>query len=141
MASKKSKSTKTVESSSGRKEVDNFMESLDHPLKAEIEAVRAIILGADKSITESIKWNTPSFYFKEYFATFHLRSRESIQVVFHKGAKVKDGSTEGMKISDPSGLLKWRDKERCVATLSDMNDIRARKSALSIIVKQWIRQM
>ena len=34
--------------------VDTFMAALDHPLRAEIEAVRAIILEANHGITEHI---------------------------------------------------------------------------------------
>jgi hypothetical protein len=41
-------------------EVDRFLRDLDHPLKEEIVAVRDIILGADKEITEHIKWNAPA---------------------------------------------------------------------------------
>lgn len=44
--------------------VDEFMAGLEQPLKAEIETVRAIILDADKRITERIKWNAPSFYLR-----------------------------------------------------------------------------
>ncbi len=37
-------------------EVEAFLDQLDHPLIAEIRAVRKIVLGVDKRITESIKW-------------------------------------------------------------------------------------
>ncbi|MGB7815828.1 MAG: hypothetical protein WBL28_05710 [Methylotenera sp.] len=43
--------------------VHDFMANLAHPLKAEIEAVRSIILAADANISECVKWNAPSFYF------------------------------------------------------------------------------
>ncbi len=36
------------------------MAGLEHPLKAEIEALRDIILRAHPGITELIKWNAPS---------------------------------------------------------------------------------
>jgi len=36
--------------------VDEFMAGLDHPFKAEIEAIRAAILGVDSAIAEGIKW-------------------------------------------------------------------------------------
>ncbi len=85
--------------------VDAFLARLDHPLKPEIEAVRAIILGADPRITESIKWNAPSFALTEHFATFELRPVETVQVVFHTGAKVRPGRS-GIAIDDPAGLLR-----------------------------------
>jgi hypothetical protein len=121
-------------------EVDEFLANLKHPRKAEIEAVRAIILGADARIHESIKWNAPSFSVTDHFATFNLRSEEVVQVVFHRGAKVR-APASGPVISDPSGLLKWVAKDRCIATLTDRKQIRSMKGALESIVKQWIGQM
>ena len=124
----------------GPSEVDGFLASLDHPLKAEIEAVRAIILGADARIQESIKWNAPSFAIAEHFATFNLRSKDAVHVVFHKGAKVQAHAPD-MAISDPSGMLKWVAKDRCIAVLTDMKEIRSKRGALVSIVEQWTRQM
>lgn len=140
MVDRNTKATKAAGSVNSPNEVHEFMAGLEHPLKAEIEAVRALILGADQRIQESIKWNAPSFYIEEHFATFKLRPMETIQVVFHTGAKVKAKIT-AMEISDPSGLLKWAEKDRCVATFSDMNDIESKQTALITIVKQWIAQM
>jgi len=121
--------------------VDEYLHKLKHPLKREIEAVRRIILEAHPTIREGIKWNAPSFYVKEYFATAGLRSKDFVHVVFHRGAKVKDDTTKGMKISDPKGLLEWHAKERCSAKFHDMREIEKNKSALQSIVKQWIKQM
>jgi len=121
-------------------EVDEFLARLEHPLKAEIEAVRAIILGADARIHENIKWNAPSFSITEHFATFNLRSKDAVQVVFHMGAKVQARAPD-MAISDPTGLLKWVAKDRCIAVLTDMKQIESKKGAFRSIVKQWITQM
>jgi hypothetical protein len=120
--------------------VDAFMAQLDHPRKAEIEAVRAIIHGADPMIQESIKWNAPSFSMAEHFATFKLRPLGTVQVVFHTGAKVK-ATPSALVIDDPAGLLQWAAPDRCVATFSDMHDITAKQSALVAIVQQWIAQL
>lgn len=139
MVNKRISARKAVAGANNTNEVNDFMAKLEHPLKAEIEAVRAIILGSDKRINESIKWNAPSFYLNEHFATFNLRSLEAIQVVFHTGAKAR-ADIAALKIDDPSGLLKWAAKDRCVATLSGVQDIRSKKSALVSIVKQWIKQ-
>lgn len=123
-------------------EVVAYLRELDHPLKSALEAVRKIILGADSGIAEGIKWNAPSFHYREYFATAGLRPSEKfVRVVFHKGAEVKDGSTDGMKIADPAGLLEWHASERCSVKFCDARDVRAKARALEAIVKQWIKQM
>lgn len=124
----------------GASPVDAFMTALEHPLKAEIEAVRAILLDVDPRIQEGVKWNAPSYHLDEHFLTFTLRSTEKVQLVFHTGAKVKP-TAKRLKIHDPAGLLEWAAKDRAVATLSGMRDIKAKKAALTAIVKQWIAQL
>ncbi|WP_224367955.1 DUF1801 domain-containing protein [Hyalangium versicolor] len=119
--------------------VVSFLEELDHPLKKEIEAVRKIILGADPAIREAIKWKAPSFRTTDFFATFHLRSTDRLQLVFHMGAKVKATATTGIRIDDPAGLLEWLAKDRCLVTLGAGKDIAARKAALEALVREWIR--
>jgi len=70
--SKKTGGPKVRSSLQGSKAVDEFMHKLDHPLKPVLEAVRKTNLGAHPEIGEGIKWNAPSFYFKDYFATAGL---------------------------------------------------------------------
>lgn len=43
-----------------------------------VAALRAIILQADDRITEAVKWNAPSFYPTEHFATFRLRVEHAV---------------------------------------------------------------
>lgn len=118
-----------------------FLRDLTHPHKASIEAIRAIILGADKRIQESVKWNSLSYAIDEHFATFHLRAKSGVQVVFHRGAKVKDNSAGQLPIDDPAGLLTWLANDRATATFADVADVAAKAKGLKKIVKQWITLM
>ena len=71
-----------------------MLKSLSHPMKAEIELMRAAILGADPSIREGVKWNAPSFRTHEYFATTNLREKKGIGLILHLGAKAEDSNPE-----------------------------------------------
>jgi hypothetical protein len=122
-------------------DVEAFIASLDHPFKREILALRAIILGADPSIAEGIKWNAPSFRTSEYFATFHLRAKEGVQVILHLGAKTRDTSISGGAIADPESLLAWLAKDRASAKFRDLKDIDARRSAFADILRRWIKHV
>ena len=123
------------------KAVDEFLSKLKHPLKPVVEAIRSAALSVDPRITEGIKWNAPSFYCNGWFATANVRAKDSVMVVFHMGAKVKDNSTAGMKIDDKAGLLEWAAKERAVARFSSLEDFNAKQSAFKAVVSQWVRQM
>ena len=113
------------------------MRGLDHPLKADIEAVRKLILGASPAIVEGIKWNSVSFRKSDWFATVNLRSRDVIQLVFHTGAKVKDNPE--LKIPDPNGLLLWLAKDRCLVTLGAGKALKANSPAFVEIVTAWLK--
>lgn len=118
--------------------VDEFMRDLEHPLKAEIQALRTIILGADPEITEGIKWKVPSFARGEYFATLHLRAPDGVHVIFHLGAKVRDLGPDGISVADPTCLLQWLAKDRAIAKFKDMAAIQNRRAELEALVREWI---
>lgn len=140
MAKKTTRTKNARHCDSGASEVDEFMRRLDHPLKAGLEALRSIILGASPRISEGIKWNSPSFRVDDWFATINIR-KGAILVILHLGAKVKDNSTDGLSISDPSGLLEWLAKERAVVKFVDMKAIESGRAAFVKIVRQWIAGM
>jgi uncharacterized protein YdhG (YjbR/CyaY superfamily) len=110
--------------------VDEFLENLSHPLKAEIEAVRSIIKGVNKDINEEVKWNAPSFNYKgEYLVTFNLRETERIHLVFHNPqiANVKTNLLEGNYV------------DRRMVYFADMKDVKVKKGALEKALKDLIK--
>lgn len=118
--------------------VSEFLSSLEHPLKADVERVRALILGADPGIGEHIKWNAPSFtYGGEDRVTFNLRPTAYLQLVFHRGAKVKDAT--GFGFDDPAGLLEWASPDRAVLKLKGGEDVARNEAALVELVARWVK--
>jgi hypothetical protein len=119
-------------------EVDRFLRDLDHPLKEEIVAARDIILGADKEITEHIKWNAPSFCYQgQDRVTFKLHPQDGIHLILHRGAKVRDA--EDFNFEDSSGLMKRLAPDRAMVALSDMSDVDAQEGALRKLVGEWFK--
>lgn len=118
--------------------VDAFLAALDHPYKAEILQLRQLILAADPTIREGIKWHAPSFYTTEYFATFHLRAKAGAQLILHLGAKVRATATTGITVADPAGLLTWLAKDRASITMPSVGAIDAQQAALTALIQTWI---
>ena len=124
--------------------VDDFMTALDHPHKAEIETLRGIIRAADPVIGEGIKWNAPSFSAPnmtgkgEWFSTFHLRAKAGVQIILHRGAKVRAYTGT---IDDPDHLLEWLAPDRATVRFGDGADIARRHDALTAVLRQWIAQL
>jgi len=140
----KASSTRTAKRSASAAapgDVETFLASLDHPFKQEILALRQVLLGADPSITEGIKWNAPSFRTSEYFATFQLRAKDGVQVILHLGAKTRDTATTGIAIADPESMLEWLAKDRASAKFRDLKDIEAKRSAFANVLRHWIEHV
>lgn len=115
--------------------VEQFMATLEHPRKPEIAAIRAAILAADPAITEQVKWNAPSFcYGGDDRVTFRLHPPEKVQLIFHRGAKVKDAT--GFAFEDETGLMSWAAPDRAVVAIADVAD---RHALLVDLVQRWMR--
>ncbi len=119
--------------------VDAFMAALEHPFKAELELLREILLGADPTVAEGIKWNAPSFRTSGYFATTHLRGKGTIGLILHLGAKARELPAGGLAVADPAGLLKWLGKDRAMIEFRQRAEIDSARGALAALIRQWIR--
>lgn len=120
-------------------EVTQFLDGLKHPLRAEIEQLRHCILQADKRLTENTKWNGPNYCIDgEDRITMRVQPPGQVQLIFHRGAKVKQQPAERL-VKDDSGLLAWKENDRAVASFRSMADIDRAEAALTKVVQDWIR--
>ncbi|WP_328414874.1 DUF1801 domain-containing protein [Micromonospora sp. NBC_00389] len=120
-------------------EVDDFMETLNHPLKAGVEELRLAILASNADISEHVKWNAPSFrYNGEDRVTFRLRPADRLQLIFHRGAKVRSDLAE-FTFQDPTGLMTWLAPDRGVVTFPDLEAIQSQQAAVVSLVNHWVR--
>lgn len=110
-------------------EVDEFMAKLKHPLKAEMQRVREIILETDNKMTEVIKWGGPTFVYKGNLATLTPRTKRFVNLFFQTGAVIRGDH----------GILEGDAKEVRVARFHDMKDIEKKEEALKAVVQEWIR--
>jgi len=109
--------------------VNEYMSKLNHPLKTEIEAVRSIIKKTNNKISERIKWNAPSYYYKEDFVTFNPRAIKHVHLVFHHPLIVKI----------KSGLLEGDYKDRRMVYFIDTADVRKKKKELERVLNELMK--
>ncbi len=109
-------------------QVTEYMNQLEHPLKEEINAVRAIIKNANANISERIKWNAPSYYSTVDLLTFHVRPLHKVHLIFHHEAIVKI----------PSPLLEGDYKDRRMMYFNNMADIEGNKEELERILNAYV---
>ncbi len=113
--------------------VDIFMAEVNHPLKPVMEALRTIIKDASPKLSERIKWNAPSYYYKKDMAAFHFRNPEEIKIIFI--------FYNGNMLEAEPGLLTGDYKDRRIATFSSLKEVKQKKSALTGFVKAWVALM
>ncbi|MEC5142028.1 DUF1801 domain-containing protein [Chitinophaga sp. 212800010-3] len=110
------------------KKVDEFLAKLDYPLKKELAALRNSIMKIHPEIIEDVKWGGPSFYYKGDIATFSLRVKETVTLIFHQA--------EGLPIGT---VLEAAPKGKAYAKFKSMAEIEAKSKDLQNIIKQWIK--
>jgi hypothetical protein len=119
-------------------EVTAFLDGLNHPFRNEIEQLRLTILDAGIGLSEDIKWNGPNYSANgEDRITMKIQPPKLIQIIFHRGAKVKEQPAEKL-ITDESKLLAWRENDRAIATFKNKAEVESRKPDLVKAIKDWI---
>ena len=126
--SAKIKSIKPTE----QERVNEWMNELGAQMKPAVEAVRKIIKAAGPKLNERIKWNAPSYYYKEDIVTFGpIKGKDKIILVFHhpKIVKIK------------SDLLKGDYKDRRLTYFNSLKEVKENKKELERIIKESIEMV
>jgi len=124
----KIKKTKPTE----QEQVNEWMGKLDPEMKPAIDAVRKLIKRAGPKLTERIKWNAPSYYYKEDIVTFGpARSKDKVILVFHHPNIVKIRSS----------LLQGDHKDRRLVYFNSVSEIGSGKKELQRVIDESVKMM
>lgn len=126
---------KTVTKKTGKptdeQQVKSWIDKLDTTTKKEIEAVRKIIKTASPKLNERIKWNAPSYYYKEDIVTFGPYKKDKLLLVFHHPAVVKIKSE----------LLQGEYKDRRLVYFKNKAEAEKNKKELSRIINEILKSI
>lgn len=111
-------------------DVDAWMAKYENPMKPLVEAVRQIVLGADKRMAETIKWQSPTFTYKGNLASFNPRSKKHASLMFHTGASIKGDF--------PS--LEGGEAVARYMRFASMDEVMAKTPELQRVAKAWCDQ-
>lgn len=119
-------------------EVTAFLDSIDHPLRKEIDFLRKLILSSKYELAEGIKWNGPNYSSNgEDRITMRIHPQRQVQIIFHRGAKKKMQPEEKLLKGEYDFLI-WKENDRAIATFSSSINIEENAGILSDIVDRWI---
>ena len=111
--------------------VENWLQQLDPDKRKLVNTVRKIIKSSDPGLQERIKWNAPSYYYKEDILTFGPSRDERILLVFHHPAVVKVKSS----------ILEGNYPNRRLVYLQHAADANRKKSEIKKIITQIIQSI
>jgi len=125
------------------KSVDTYIATLDTDLGRLVNKVREVILSADPSVAEHVKWNAPSFFYTGDMADFDPKTyqRDIVVMNLRKGNVLLVFPT-GDGIEDHSGLLfgNYTDGRR-LAQVDSLSDLDAKRDQLIEAIRQWLNRI
>lgn len=107
-----------------------FLAQLKHPLKAEIAAIRTIIMQASDKISERVKWDAPVFYYRQDLAMFDLHLTKNVHLILL--------FPEETAVPDADGLIGLDHEGRREVTFHNMTEVATRKPALVKLVRDFV---
>jgi hypothetical protein len=108
-------------------DVDAWFQAKQHPQIELMTAVRRVILGADARITESIKWQTPTFAYRGNLVSINPQAKAYLSLLFHRGAT----------ISGVHPILEGGGDIARYARFDSAADLDARRQELEAVVRAW----
>ncbi|WP_213814863.1 DUF1801 domain-containing protein [Glaciihabitans sp. dw_435] len=113
-------------------DVSGTLDELDHPLRADIDEVRALVMGINPDISEQWKWNAPTFsYGGDYLFTFHLRPTDYLHLVVHH----PDAPSVASELLEGD----YKDGRRMIF-LRGHDDVQARRDELERVIRELVRR-
>ena len=100
-----------------------------------------MVLSIDTEISERIKWNNPSFYYKGEMKPFDPKEYKREIAVFNLFKKrIMLVFPSGAKINNASGLLEgdYKDGRRLII-FKNLIDVKSKEKSLRNIVKDWLK--
>lgn len=122
-----------------RAEVERYLSALQHPLVGVLAELCTLVRQSDPRVDETIKWNAPSFFISDHFATTGVAPKGGIRLVLHTGAK-KRAVPLVVTIDGADGLLEWKGTDRAVVSFDSHEQFEACRERLAAALPQWIAQ-
>lgn len=118
-----------------------FMAQFDDERKPLVGALLEAIREACPTLTETIKWNAPTFCDDgKDRMTMMLHKKDRVLLILHTGAKPKEDKKAPPLYADDTGLLEWNSNIRATISFSDLADFSSKRSLFKQAVKRWIEE-
>ena len=116
-----------------------FLSKFHDERKSLIEAILEAILEACPNLSETIKWNAPTFCYEgKDRMTIMLHKKDKVGLILHTGAKPKEDKKAPHLYQDDTGLLEWNSNIRATITFYAVADFSSKRNLFKKAVKRWV---
>ncbi|MCG2784604.1 MAG: DUF1801 domain-containing protein [Anaerolineae bacterium] len=115
------------------------MSQFDDDRKPLVAALLAAIVEACPGLSETIKWNAPTFCDNgKDRMTIMLHKKERVGLVLHTGARPKEDKNAPHLYADESGLLDWNSNIRATISFFALDEFLSKREQFKKVVKRWL---
>lgn len=118
-----------------------FLSNFDDERQPLVEAVLKAISEECPGLSETIKWNAPTFCDDgKDRMTIMLHRQDRVGLILHTGARPKEDKKAPPLYQDDTGLLEWNSNIRATITFRDLADFSAKRDPFKKAVKRWVEE-
>jgi len=92
-----------------------------------MRAVRDVILSTDPRVTETIKWQSPTFVYQGNIASINPQAKAYVSLMFHRGAEISGDHPELQGGGETARYMRF----------DSVEDVAAKRPALAAVVRAW----
>lgn len=120
--------------------VDDFLEMLEPPQRAQVVDLRRIIMSTAPQLIEHIKWNSPSYVQNGIDRiTINARNKENaVQLILHMDAARAENRKAPPAMTDETGLVRWISDIRGVIPLAADDAVDDIRNDLTSVIRRWL---
>jgi hypothetical protein len=117
----------------------DFLDQFIDERKPIVEALLKAIREENPNLSETIKWNSPTFCFEgKDRMTVMLHKRDRVGLILHTGVKPKEDKKAPHLYNDDTELLEWNSNIRATITFSSLADFFSKNDRFKQAINRWI---
>jgi hypothetical protein len=118
-----------------------FMIQFDDERKPLVAALLAAIVEACPGLSETIKWNAPTFCDNgKDRMILMLHKKDRVGLILHTGARPKEDKNAPRLYTDESGLLEWNSNIRATISFFTLDEFLSKRDLFKKAVKRWLEE-
>ena len=122
--------------------VDEFLAAQSPERRADVGALRVLVLEAEPRLSEIVKWNSPNYVLDGVDRlTINAAGKGPVRLILHFGTgRAEDTAAAPAFAGDPEGLLTWHSNIRASLALPQAAELAAKREAILELIRAWLAE-